>query len=522
MRPAYFKVTFDGNDIHDLSPGAILEEARIEYGINEHARCTLHYRQTPDQRFPVEDLLGKPIQVIAVDSVGAELKLFTGDTIEVELDYDISGAWNLRVEGASRTLRMDLAPRHRSYPPATWRAQFEKVAGYSGLSVVIDASPARMASEGGLLQIGETDFEFFHRFVDLLGCAFRAKADGLHIIDHFIDAGCSVEWRAEGGLLDFRLVGRLAPQDFRGWIYDRRESRSYVETRSVSPPTFGPAAALIGAAEGQSSERQWRGELVDPLLAVDQRGLRKVLDLEAARAAQSRVYARGVSREASILPGAKLTINGPIETAGDWGVLKVIHHWTSDGYTNEFIASPFTQPLIWNRPVRRPWTGLLVARVTRLGESGKMGRVQVQFPWAEGDPWLWVPFLSPNAGPNRGIYFSPEVGDEVLIGFEFGDTTRPVIVGSAWNGAHTPPAVEVYGDEYGNNDVKRIVTKSGNRLVLDDKQGKETIVLATPQHVRVSLFDEGSKLLLHCDGDIHIHAGGTIHMKCSQFLREIG
>ncbi|MEJ5367196.1 MAG: phage baseplate assembly protein V [Bryobacteraceae bacterium] len=522
MRPAYLKVTFDGADIHDLSPGAILEEARIEYGINEHARCTLYYRQTPDQRFPIEDLLGKPLEVIAVDAGGAELKIFVGETVEVELDYDISGSWNLRVEGASLTLRMDLTPRHRSYEPAEFREHFIRAAGFSGLRVHFDATRPELGARGGLLQIGETDFEFVRRFADLAGCALRATARGFHILDRFMDTGCSVEWRSEGGLLDFRLVGRLAPREFRGWIYNRRESMSYIETRSVSPPQFGPAAGLISAAEEQSSERQWRGELVDPLLARNQRGLQAVLDLESQRAAQSRVYGRGISREASILAGNKLTINGPIDTAGEWGVLKVVHHWTSDGYWNEFIASPFERPLEWNRPVRRPWTGLLVARVTRLGEGGQAGRVQVQFPWAEGEPWFWVPFLSPNAGPNRGVYFSPEVGDEVLIGFEFGDTTRPVILGSAWNGVHPPPTAAVHGGEYANNDVKRIVTKSGNRLVMDDKEGKETIVLATPQHVRVSLFDEGSKLLLHCDGDIHIHAGGTIHMKCSQFLREIG
>ena len=63
---------------------------------------------------------------------------------------------------------------------------------------------------------------------------------------------------------------------------------------------------------------------------------------------------------------------------------------------------------------------------------------------------------------------------------------------------------------------------NGNRLVFDDKPGKETMVMATPNHVRVSLFDGGQTLLLHSDGDVHIHAGGTVHMKCKQFLREVG
>ncbi|MBI5083462.1 MAG: hypothetical protein HZB13_02545 [Acidobacteria bacterium] len=130
--------------------------------------------------------------------------------------------------------------------------------------------------------------------------------------------------------------------------------------------------------------------------------------------------------------------------------------------------------------------------------------------------------MSPYAGQNRGIYFSPEIGDEVMVSFEFGDTNRPIIVGSMWNGVERPPAGEVYGNEYQNNDIKRIATKSGNRLVMDDKNGRETIVLGTPHHVRVSLFDGGSQLLLHSDGDIHINAGGTVHMKCAQFLREVG
>lgn len=522
MRPAFLRVTFDGADMHDLCADAILVEARIDNAINEHARCTLHYRQTPDKRFPIEDFIGKELTVIAVDAGGAEQNIFVGEVIEVDLNFEISGSYNLRIGGASRTLRMDLTPRHRSYEPAPFRDHLKKVAGFTGLEMADTASRPELDSEGGMLQIGETDFEFFRRFADLLGCAFRPTARGLHLFDAFTDGGCSVEWRAEGGLLDFRLVGRLAPREFRGWIYDRKESTSHVENRKVTPPAFGTAAPLIDAAESASGQDQWLGELVDPLLARNKSGLEAVLDLEAKRAAQSRVYARGVSREASIIMGNKVTINGPIEAAGDWGVLSVTHHWRSDGYTNEFIASPFTSPMQWNRPVRRPWTGLLVARVTRLGAGGKVGRVQVQFPWAEGEPWLWVNFMTPNAGPDRGIYFSPEVGDEVLIGFEFGDTTRPILVGSLWNGVHPPPAAAVHGDEYASNDVKRIVTKSGNRLVLDDKEGKETIVLATPQHVRVSLFDEGSKLLLHCDGDIHINAGGTIHMKCSQFLREIG
>ena len=46
--------------------------------------------------------------------------------------------------------------------------------------------------------------------------------------------------------------------------------------------------------------------------------------------------------------------------------------------------------------------------------------------------------------------------------FEDGDPERPVILGSVWNGVQQAPRHGYYGEDIPNNDVKRIVTKSGN------------------------------------------------------------
>ena len=125
-------------------------------------------------------------------------------------------------------------------------------------------------------------------------------------------------------------------------------------------------------------------------------------------------------------------------------------------------------------------------------------------------------------GADRGICFVPELGDEVYVAFRDGDPCRPYVIGSLWNGVDTAPLEDVFGGEASHNDVKRIVTKSGNRIVFDDVSGNETVVVAGPQHVRVSLFDGDRTLVLHSDGDIHINAGGTVHIKAAKFLREIG
>ena len=69
------------------------------------------------------------------------------------------------------------------------------------------------------------------------------------------------------------------------------------------------------------------------------------------------------------------------------------------------------------------------------------------------------------AGPSRGQFYSPEVGDEALVAFEHGDFDHPFVVGFLWNGVDQPP----------ESDRKKrvIVSVSGHRITLDDSPGGE-------------------------------------------------
>ena len=58
----------------------------------------------------------------------------------------------------------------------------------------------------------------------------------------------------------------------------------------------------------------------------------------------------------------------------------------------------------------------------------------------------------PMAGHDRGLVLIPEVGDEVVVGFEREDLRFPYVLGALWNGQDDPP---VFNDN-GNND-KRIL-----------------------------------------------------------------
>ena len=120
--------------------------------------------------------------------------------------------------------------------------------------------------------------------------------------------------------------------------------------------------------------------------------------------------------------------------------------------------------------------GLYPAVVTSNADPLNMGRVKVIFPWMDNNVESnWARLVQPYAGQQRGMFFMPEVGDEVLVVFELGDFNQPLVIGDSWNGVDKPPEP---GDPEGENHAKVIETRSGHRFIFDDTPGKEYIQLS--------------------------------------------
>lgn len=141
------------------------------------------------------------------------------------------------------------------------------------------------------------------------------------------------------------------------------------------------------------------------------------------------------------------------------------------------------------------WYGVRSAIVRDNQDPDGLGRVRVTLPWAPDpsgaayDAWARVATLF--AGGDRGSWFLPDPGDEVLVAFEGGDPARPFVLGGLWNGASRPP--ETMGP---GNDVKSIVSRNGVRVELHDSDGREQLKLETPGGQRVTLSDGPGKVLV--------------------------
>ena len=87
-------------------------------------------------------------------------------------------------------------------------------------------------------------------------------------------------------------------------------------------------------------------------------------------------------------------------------------------------------------PMEQAMAEIGVARAVVVDNTDAQGagRVGVRFPWhSRPDAIHWAPIAAPMAGRDRGLWFRPEPGDEVLVAFERGDLRHPYVVGGVWS-----------------------------------------------------------------------------------------
>lgn len=144
---------------------------------------------------------------------------------------------------------------------------------------------------------------------------------------------------------------------------------------------------------------------------------------------------------------------------------------------------------VFNNPAGWMQSGFL-ARVVSLDDPDNRARVRVKLlsfaDVDEQDSTMWARVVSSFAGSDRGVFFLPEVDDEVLVVFVQGDARHPLVIGGLWNGAAMPPAAIESG---GRNRFKRIKSKNGIVVTLDDQDGQETLQLETPGGQKLTLKD---------------------------------
>ncbi|MDP2686422.1 MAG: type VI secretion system tip protein VgrG [Aequorivita sp.] len=164
-------------------------------------------------------------------------------------------------------------------------------------------------------------------------------------------------------------------------------------------------------------------------------------------------------------------------------------------------------------------SGLQVGVVSQL-ESDPNGenRVLVKIPIINNDEQgIWTRIATLDAGNNRGSFFLPEIGDEVIVGFINDDPNHAVILGMLHSSAK--PAPLTASDD---NHEKGFVTRSEMKLLFNDE--KKSIIIETPGGKKVTIDedsgvikieDENRNIITMDDSGIAMESGKDFSIKAT-------
>ncbi len=162
--------------------------------------------------------------------------------------------------------------------------------------------------------------------------------------------------------------------------------------------------------------------------------------------------------------------------------------------------------------------GNMIAKVVDNVDPEGRYRVRVSFPWLAdqyskettsdgGDSKVqsfWARVTNGMSGGDFGSFFLPEIDDEVMVAFEDGDFSRPIVVGNLWNGEKTVPAKLKYSPDQtevdvsnssqsGKNDFRFIRSRMGHTLSFIDAEGKGGVSLRSNKSAELYIDDEDGK-----------------------------
>ncbi|MEN4761029.1 phage baseplate assembly protein V [Chryseobacterium sp. C39-AII1] len=157
-------------------------------------------------------------------------------------------------------------------------------------------------------------------------------------------------------------------------------------------------------------------------------------------------------------------------------ITEVSHEVNTKGfYTGSFEAiaegTGFLPRPEFSVPNAEPQIATVISNTDPLNQ----GRIQVRFDWQVNDSTHFIRMMSPDAGgtnavtQNRGYVAVPEVGDQVMVGFEYHHPDFPFAMGGMFHGQ-----IGLGGGV--NNHMRSIQTKSGIKVLMNDDEKSVTIL----------------------------------------------
>lgn len=468
----------------------------------------------------------------AGDNASPEL-LLSGEVTALSVDIDSSGTVT-EVRGYDHSHRLFRGRRVAAYANMTVSDVVRKVAQRAKLEVgTIDNFPAPPANTE-ISQDNVSDWDFLQRLADLTGAelavvdgklsfqlpAESAAAPGATARARqnplVLEAGQNVT-AVRAAVSSAEQVGQV---EVRGWDYRAKAPIT------ATAPAKASNAEIAGITPQSLAQNFGNGTfLASDVPHRTQQAAKAAAEALAAQIAGAFAEIEGVAKGNPMLrAGSSVSLSGvgtPFE--GKYTLSTTRHLFTQEtGYTTLFTVSGRQERSLYGlatggheRNGRRAVAGLVPALVTDVRDPDKGGRVKVKFPWLADDYASgWARTVQIGAGAKRGAMVLPEVGDEVLVGFEQGDFDSPYVLGGLYNGKDTPaPApYELVDANSGQVAARRLVSRTGHRLELVETASADNVVrlVTGDDKYLLELDKKGTKVTVKSDGTVLIEGSRGI------------
>ena len=453
--------------------------------------------------------------------------IFKGIIIKISVKVRSGGSSVLVLECRDETVKMTVGRKNKYFLQVKDSDIISQITGTYSFSTTVEATKV-MHKE--VIQYDCTDWDFV---------VARAEANGKFCFPD--DGQLNVKAPLLSGPTALSLLYGATILEFDAEIDARHQ------LKNVTSKSWNYTDQKILETEGADPGVAFNGNLTSPDLAkvigldkfyLDHGGKVEETELQAWGDAlllkrqlakvRGRVKCKGVH---TVKPGMIIELGGLGDRFNGKAYVSAVQHFIAAGdwqLNIQFGLDPewFTETTDMND---KPSAGLLAAVhglqigvVTQLasdpdGES----RIKVRMPIiSSSEDGIWARRSTLDAGKERGSFFLPEIGDEVIVGFINDDPRDAIVLGMLHSSGLAAPLTAS-----DSNPQKGFVTRSKMKMIFDDE--KKSFTLETPAGKKIivdedagviKLMDENQNSLVMDSSGILIKSNGKIEIKATQDL----
>jgi phage protein D len=442
--------------------------------------------------------LGKDLEIKA-SATGdrATSTLFKGQIVSLEPEFTAEGVV-IVARALDKGHKLQRVRKVRTFQQASASDMVRKIAGESGLSADVTSTDV---THEFFQQSAETDWDFIARLARMHDYRFYVEDTKLHFEPPAGD-GPAVTLTWQDNLISFRPrvsgIQQVQTVNVRAWDPKAKQVVNGSASSGTTTSQAGMTRSSVSSDLGGGTTM-----LVDHVAANT--GEANALAKAALNSrADAYMEAEGTAfGNPKIRAGSMVQIKGVgTKLGGTFVITSSTHTYKGKtGYQTSFQISGRSERGLLDLvrpPERHDWNrDLVVGVVTNNNDPDQMGRVRVKYPsLSDSEESAWARIASVSAGNARGLMMLPQPDEEVIIGFEHGDTRRPIVLGSLFNGKDKP------GDEL-------LQKRDGSFALLSNEKGH----IHTKKDFEIK---SDQALLIEITKDATTKAQGKIEQEASQ------